>query len=65
MLRAYLYLRNPGNLVEDVVAKLRYGSSHVFIRHTRETCGLTPSALRRGMEEPEFVALLTQRLLAG
>ena len=65
VLRAYLYLRNPGNLVEDVVAKLRYGSSHVFIRHTRETCGLTPSALRHGMEEPEFVALLTQHLLAG
>ena len=65
LLRAYLYLRNPGNLIEDVVAKLRYGSSHVFIRHTREACGLTPSALRRGVEEPDFVALLTQRLLAG
>ncbi|HEU4630374.1 MAG TPA: AraC family transcriptional regulator [Gemmatimonadaceae bacterium] len=65
LLRAYLYLRNPGNLIEDVVAKLRYGSPHVFIRHTREACGLTPSALRRGVDEPDFVALLTQRLLAG
>ena len=47
------------------LADLHVGLAHVFIRHTRETCGLTPSALRRGMEEPEFVALLTQRLLAG
>jgi AraC-like DNA-binding protein len=65
LLRAYLYLRDPGNLVEDVVAKLHYGSSHVFVRHTREACGLTPTALRREVEEGEFVALLRRRLLAG
>ena len=65
LLRAYVYLRDPGNLVEDVVAKLRYGSPHAFVRHTREACGLTPSALRREVEEAEFVALLRRRLLAG
>lgn len=65
LLRAYLYLRDPGNLVEDVVVKLRYGSPHVFVRHTRETFGLTPSALRREVEGAEFVALLRRRLLAG
>jgi AraC-like DNA-binding protein len=65
LLRAYVYLRDPGNLVEDVVAKLRYGSPHAFVRHTREACGLTPSVLRREVEEAEFVALLRRRLLAG
>ena len=65
LLRAYLYLRDSGNLVEDVVAKLHYGSPHVFVRHTRETFGLTPSALRRGVEGPEIVARLARRLLAG
>jgi AraC-like DNA-binding protein len=65
LLRAYVYLRDPGNLVEDVVVKLRYGSSHAFVRHTREACGLTPSALRRDVEGAEFVALLRRRLLAG
>ena len=65
LLRAYVYLRDPGNLVEDVVVKLRYGSSHVFVRHTREACGLTPSVLRREVEGAEFVALLRRRLLAG
>ena len=65
LLRAYVYLRDPGNLVEDVVVKLRYGSSHAFVRHTREACGLTPSALRREVEGAEFVALLRRRLLAG
>jgi len=45
LLRAYLYLRDSGNLVEDVMVKLQYGSPHVLVRHTRETFGVTPSAL--------------------
>lgn len=63
LLRAFVYLRDPGNLIEDVVAKLRYGSSHVFIRHTRETCGLTPSALRDRVDGDMLVERLSDRLL--
>ena len=62
LLRAFVYLKDPGNLVEDVVAKLRYGSSHVFIRHTRETCGLTPSALRGRVDGETLVETLVERL---
>ncbi len=65
LLRAYLYLRDSGNLVEDVMVKLQYGSPHVLVRHTRETFGVTPSALRRDVDGPEVVARLAQRLLAG
>lgn len=65
LLRAFVYLRDPGNLVEDVVAKLRYGSSHVFIRHTRETCGLTPSALRDRVDGERLVEMLAERLLGA
>lgn len=65
LLRAFVYLRDPGNLIEDVVAKLRYGSSHVFIRHTRETCGLTPSALRDRVDGETLVERLAGRLLAA
>lgn len=63
VLRAFVYLKDPGNLVEDVVTKLRYGSPHVFIRHTRETCGRTPSQLRRTMSGHDLVEILADRLL--
>jgi AraC-like DNA-binding protein len=65
LLRAYLYLRDSGNLVEDVMVKLRYGSPHVLVRHSREAFGVTPSVLRRSVDGPEVVARLAQRLLAG
>jgi AraC-like DNA-binding protein len=63
MLRAYLYLNDPGNLVEDVVAKMRYGSSRIFVRHARETSGLNPSALRQRVGGDEFIARLAARLV--
>lgn len=63
VLRAFVYLKDPGNLVEDVVAKLRYGSSHVFIRHTRESCGRTPSELRRKVDGHDLVRALAEQLL--
>lgn len=65
LLRAFVYLRDPGNLVEDVVTKLRYGSSHVFIRHTRETCELTPSALRDRVDGETLVDRLARRLVGA
>ena len=65
LLRAYLYLRDSGHLVEDVMLKLQYGSPHVLVRHTRETFGVTPSVLRRSVDGSEVVARLAQRLLAG
>jgi AraC-like DNA-binding protein len=65
LLRAYLYLRDSGNLVEDVMVKLQYGSSHVLGRHTRETFGVTPSALRRDVDGPAVVGRRAQRLQAG
>ncbi|MHB1223684.1 MAG: helix-turn-helix transcriptional regulator [Gemmatimonadaceae bacterium] len=63
LLRAFVYLKDPGNLIEDVVAKLRYGSSHVFIRHTRETCDITPSALRDRVDGQTLVERLAERLV--
>lgn len=63
VLRAFVYLKDPGNLVEDVVTKLRYGSSHVFIRNTRECCGRTPSELRRKVDGHDLVETLARRLL--
>lgn len=65
VLRAYLYLRDSGHHVEDVIVKLRYGSPHALGRHTREAFGVTPSALRRTVDGPEVVARLVRRLLAG
>lgn len=65
ILRAYLYLRDSGHLVEDVMVKLQYGSPHVLVRHSRDTFGVTPSVLRRSVDGPEVVARLAQRLLAG
>ena len=65
LLRAYVYLRDPGNLVEDVVTKLRYGSPHVLLRHTREICGLTPTAMRDRLDGTAIVSLLAERLLDG
>ncbi len=61
LLRAYGYLREPGYFVADVVTKLGYGSARVLVRHTRELVGATPSMLRDGVTEAEFVA----RLIAG
>ena len=65
LLRAYLYLRDAGHHVEDVIVKLQYGSPHALGRHTREAFGVTPSALRRAVDGPEVVARLARRLLAG
>ena len=64
LLRAYVYLRDPGNLVEDVMTKLKYGSPRIFIRHAREATGLSPSVLRHAIGREEFVSLLVRRLLA-
>ncbi len=61
LLRAYGYLREPGYLVADVVAKLGYGSARVLVRHTRELVGATPSELRNRGTDGEFLT----RLIAG
>lgn len=65
LLRAYLYLRDAGHQVEDVIAKLHYGSPHALGRHTRDAFGVTPSALRRVADGPHVVTRLAQHLLAG
>ena len=65
VLRAYVYLGDPGVLVEDVAAKLGYGSPRILVRHARETTAVIPSALRRRVAPDELVAMLERRLLVA
>jgi AraC-like DNA-binding protein len=64
LLRAYAYLGDSGNSVEDVVVKLGYSSRQLFIRHVRDAFGAVPSELRRRLTPAECVERLA-RLLCG
>lgn len=58
LLRAFAYLREPGHRVVDVAEKLGYPSTRALLGHARELIGVTPSELRKGIGEEEFVARL-------
>ncbi len=62
VVRAYLYLRDPGYLIEDVATKLGYPSAVQFTRDVRAMTGLAPSVLRSALEPAAFVEQLVARL---
>jgi AraC-like DNA-binding protein len=64
LLRAYAYLGDSGNSVEDVVVKLGYSSRQLFIRHVRDAFGAVPSELRRRLTPAQCVERLAT-LLCG
>jgi AraC-like DNA-binding protein len=58
LLRAYSYLRDPGQSVESISLLLGYTEPRIFARNAREAFGLTPTALRHGMDSAAFVRRL-------
>lgn len=62
LLRAYAYLGDAGNSVEDVVVKLGYSSRQLFIRHVRDAFGAVPSELRRSLTPTQCVERLVSLL---
>lgn len=62
LLRAFSYMWEPGHTIEDVATKMGYSSPRIFVRHVRETIGLTPSLMRRRVSPEEFVQRLVSRL---
>lgn len=62
LLRAYAYMRDPGLLLEDVAAKLRYQSPRALTRQMQEATGLTPTEVRGRLSPDEFVSTLATRL---
>jgi AraC-like DNA-binding protein len=65
VLRAYVYLGDPGALVEDVATKLGYASARILVRHAREVADESPSALRRRLSPEQFVNVLVRLLLCA
>jgi len=62
LLRAYAYMRDPGLLLEDVAAKLRYQSPRALTRQMQEATGMTPTEVRSRLSPEEFVNTLVTRL---
>jgi AraC-like DNA-binding protein len=58
LLRAYLYLRDPGQTVAAISAKLRYRDPKIFSEHTHEVLGLSPSKLRTQLDATNCQTLL-------
>ena len=59
LLRAYVFLRDPGYSLEDVVRKCGYSSRQLFARHVRELAGRQPRQLRRQIAPEDFIAIMT------
>jgi AraC-like DNA-binding protein len=62
LLRAYAYMRDPGLLLEDVAAKLRYQSPRALTRQMQEATGMTPTEVRGRLAPEDFVNVLVARL---
>ena len=59
LLRAYMFLRDPGYSLEDVVRKCGYSSRQLFARHVRELAGRQPRQLRRQIAPEDFIEIMT------
>lgn len=62
LLRAYAYMRDPGLLLEDVAAKLRYQSPRALTNQMQDATGMTPTEVRNRLSPEEFVSTLATRL---
>lgn len=62
LLRAYAYMRDPGLLLEDVSAKLRYQSPRALTKQMQGATGMTPTEVRSRLSAEEFVNTLVARM---
>lgn len=50
-LRAYVYLRNPGHMVQDVSEKIGYCQPRILAKHFHEVFGLNPGQSRQKLSD--------------
>jgi AraC-like DNA-binding protein len=63
LLRAYSYLQEPGNQLQNVAEKLGYSEPRLLSRQMQAAVGLRPTELRDRITADEFVGLLAARLM--
>lgn len=62
LLRAYTFLRGPGNRLKEIALKLGYADPDILSEQLRDWTGYAPKDIRRVLPAEDFVGLLADHL---